>query len=987
MSVPLYVAAIVLFLSGPLAFAGPATWLQSPGSGDWNTASNWTPGGPPNGPADTATFHFSILHDLSLSANTPVNSILFSNGGATAYAITTSAFALTLGGAGITNDSGLTQNFIAAGNNGVIRFANSATAGSNTSFTTHGGAESGEVFGTTEFRNSSNAGSGAFTTNGGAVSGAFGGVTQFFDTSSAAQGTFTTNGRTVRDAGSGATIFYNSSKAGNAILTTNGSTVNGGFGGVLVFFDSSTAENATLINNGGAAFFASGGLTQFLEDSSAGHAVFMIRGGAVNAGSGSALQFYNASSAANGTFTINGGVHVGEGGGVLEFHDDSSAGHGRFTTNGIVANNAMPGYTYFLDSSTAGSGTFITNPGGNNGTSGGGVTYFADHSNAGNASFTINGATQSDGSGGILEFRNNSSAGSGTFVVNGSAFRAFVCPAEICGGDYPTPAGTLIFLESATADQATLIANGGTDGGDGGGIVFGTGASGGAARVKVFGNGSLDISGLDGTFYNPENEPGTTIGSIEGDGLVFLGRHRLTIGGNEQSTAFSGVIHDGRHGETGGSLTKVGASTLTLSGANTYTGPTSINGGTLRVDGSITSAVTVNNGGMLGGSGATGNVTVNGGGIVAPGSPVGALAIRGDYVQNAGGVLKIDIAGTGPGDSDHLNITGGATIGGTLEVRFVNGYLPISGQIFKIVNVGGGLVGDFAQITFPNLKAGFQFKAEFVNGSYQITALSDGVAAHGFVNLSTRTRVDTGDNTLIGGFIVTGNTSKKVIIRAIGPSLALGGTPLPNRLADPTLELRDNAGALIFFNDNWVDSPQKQQIIDSTIPPSDDREAAIVATLPPGNYTAIMRGLNNTSGIGVLEVYDLAHVFSSSLANISSRGLVEAGDNVMIGGFIVDSQTSQLIVRALGPSLTQAGIVNALADPTLELYNGDGNIIAFNNDWQDTDQEKIKATGIAPTHEKESVILATLAPGNYTAIVRGQNKTVGVGLVEVYNVQ
>ena len=208
---------------------------------------------------------------------------------------------------------------------------------------------------------------------------------------------------------------------------------------------------------------------------------------------------------------------------------------------------------------------------------------------------------------------------------------------------------------------------------------------------------------------------------------------------------------------------------------------------------------------------------------------------------------------------------------------------------------------------------------------------------------------------------------------------------MPGRLLDPTLELRDSAGGLISSNDNWRDSPQAQDIIDTGISPSDEHEAAIVATLAPSSYTAVMRGAGNTTGIGVVEVYDLAPDVSAQLANISSRGFVETGDNVMIGGFIAGNQAMHVMVRALGPSLTNSGVPNALADPTLELHDAEGAIIAFNNDWQDTDAVSIEATGIPPTNDKESAMVAILAPGNYTAIVRGQNDTSGVGLVEVYD--
>ncbi len=184
-------------------------------------------------------------------------------------------------------------------------------------------------------------------------------------------------------------------------------------------------------------------------------------------------------------------------------------------------------------------------------------------------------------------------------------------------------------------------------------------------------------------------------------------------------------------------------------------------------------------------------------------------------------------------------------------------------------------------------------------------------------NISTRLPVGTGDNVLIAGFIVTGNQNKKVIVRAIGPSLSL-----PGKLADPILELHDASGALLEMNDNWMDSPNKQAIIDSTIPPNDPLESAIVRTVPPGNYTAIERGVNNGTGIGVVEAYDLDTSANSKLANISTRGLVQTGDNVLFAGTIVVGQASQkVIIRALGPS---TGVPGAMADPTLELHDGNG---------------------------------------------------------------
>jgi autotransporter-associated beta strand protein len=450
--------------------AGSATWNLNPASGDWNTATNWTPSTVPNGPADTATFSLSDTTAVSLSASAEVNSIVFS-AEASAFTITTSSmFSLDISGTGITNCSGLTQNFIAAvdarGKVGVIRFSNSATAGSQT----------------------------AFTNNGSLVGGGFGGITRFFNSSTAGNGTFTTNGGAV-------------------------STANGGF---TQFFDSSTAANAVFTTNGGAVSGASSAFTQFFDGSSAANGIFITKGGAVGAGSG-------------GT----------------QFFGNSTAGYGNFTTDGGLVSSGFGGVMEFLDRSTAGNGTF-TNKGGAVTGAGGGETEFVAESDAGNA---------------------------------------------------------------------TLIAKGGLAGGAGGTIFFFDDSTGGTACVGVFGDGSLDIS--------PHNIPGVAVGSIEGSGNVFLGANNLSVGSNNRSTTFSGVIQDGGiSGGAGGSFTKIGAGTLTLASANTYTRGTTIEGGRLWVNnmsGSGTGSGGVQvNAGTLGGRGTiTGAVTVGtgsgAGAVLAPG--------------------------------------------------------------------------------------------------------------------------------------------------------------------------------------------------------------------------------------------------------------------------------------------------------------------------------------------------------------------------------
>ena len=245
-------------------------------------------------------------------------------------------------------------------------------------------------------------------------------------------------------------------------------------------------------------------------------------------------------------------------------------------------------------------------------------------------------------------------------------------------------------------------------------------------------------------------------------------------------------------------------------------------------------------------------------------------------------------------------------------------------------------------------------------------------------NISTRLRVETGDNVLIGGFIVTGTQPKKVIVRAIGPSL-----PVPGKLANPTLELHGPSG-LIASNDNWMDAPNRQEIIDSTIAPTNDLESAILTTLPANGtgYTAIVRGASGGTGVGLVEVFDLDRAANSTLANISTRGLVQTADNVMIGGFIVTGTgTRKVIVRAIGPSLPVPG---ALVDPTLELVNANGTTIAMNDNWRSDQEAEIIASTVPPTNDMESAIVATLPTTAHTAILRGKNGTIGVALVEVF---
>ena len=250
------------------------------------------------------------------------------------------------------------------------------------------------------------------------------------------------------------------------------------------------------------------------------------------------------------------------------------------------------------------------------------------------------------------------------------------------------------------------------------------------------------------------------------------------------------------------------------------------------------------------------------------------------------------------------------------------------------------------------------------------------------LNISTRLRVGRGDDVLIGGFIITGTESKRVLVRGLGSSLRESG--IADTLTDPVLELRRSDGSLLAGNDNWKDT-QEDEIRATNLQPDDDREAAILVTLEPGAYTAIVSGVDESTGIGLVELYDVQAEQNSRLANISTRGRVDSGDNVMIAGFILggSSGTWKIIVRALGPSLRESGVLDPVENPSLELRDRDGNLVRRNDDWRETQESEIRATGVAPQSDAESALIAQLAPGEYTAVLAG-SASPGVALIEVY---
>jgi DNA-binding beta-propeller fold protein YncE len=383
------------------------------------------------------------------------------------------------------------------------------------------------------------------------------------------------------------------------------------------------------------------------------------------------------------------------------------------------------------------------------------------------------------------------------------------------------------------------------------------------------------------------------------------------------------------------------------------------------------------NGGVLTGAGVIAGDLTNNSGFISPGNSAGTITVLGNFAQAAEGTLIVENGGPIGGQSDMLQIAGGATLGGRLDIKTIGNYTPDPADTFSPLSYSSA---SGSLTTSSNGQLSLTGSGALVSVDPAKPAPSAGQP----LNIATRLAIQNGDNALFAGFIVTGpsGSTKKVMIRGIGPSLANFG--VTGTISDPLLELHKPDGSVL-VNDNWQQGDTSQ--IPTGFGPSDARESVIVATLSPGTYSVVVKGAHGETGVGLAEVYDLGSDSSAKLANIATRGLVQTGDNVLIGGFIIGgTEPAKVLVRAIGPSLAAFGVPNTLAATTLELHDANGSVIR-NEGWRNTQESEISATTIPPSNDNEAAILAVLVPGTYTAVVRGRDDATGIAVVEAYNLQ
>ncbi|MEY2562483.1 MAG: hypothetical protein QOH88_676 [Verrucomicrobiota bacterium] len=505
----------------------------------------------------------------------------------------------------------------------------------------------------------------------------------------------------------------------------------------------------------------------------------------------------------------------------------------------------------------------------------------------------------------------------------------------LTGGSYDLFSPTAVGKATLSFGGGSIVTNAGFIWMRGPGCVFNE------LNALADNRGGLFLSEVGDANYLPPQSPGrdfTTLGPLTNSGALSVFRSTMTITGAFTQTATGELLGDGTY--VGNSFALAGR----IFPGNTGSTP-------LYINGSYTNFNTT-----------------------------GTLILQGNVAVDSAAQFYFDL-GT---DRDHIKVVGDLVLGGTLNVNASN-FQPdgFGAGTYDLIEYSGKLT--YQGLDIGQVPAGFTYKIDTTSQPGHILQIVTPAPARAqLLNIATRLRVQGGDKVLIGGFIITGTAPKKVIIRAIGPSLAqFFNEVLPN----PVLELFKDSTS-IATNDDWKEN--EAEVRATGFQPNDALESAIVRTLQPGNYTAIVRGNGSAAGIGLVEVYDLDQAANSKLANIASRGFVDTGNNVMIAGLIIGPAgggSTRIVVRANGPSLTTFGIAGALQNPTLDLVNSNGVILRSNDDWPDSQESELEDLALQPNDDRESALIVGLVPGNYTAIVRGAGGTTGVALVEVYNVQ
>jgi outer membrane autotransporter protein len=941
------IAAAMVCAAAP-AFAASATWSVAPGSNDWNTAGNWTAGGPPNGLADTATFFQTpAFRSPTLSMSVQVATLNFL-AGADAFTMTASAnTTLRISGTGIVNNSGTTQNFVTVASSGsFFRFSNSATAGDQTVFTINGGSGIPGTNAGVYFEGHSTAGHGTFINLGNTASSAgnpflYGATTQFQQDSTAGNGTFTNQGGTVSGALGGHTFFLTNSTAGNGTFTVNGGTAAGASGGVITFYHDSTAGNGTFTVNGGTASGASGGLIEFVHFNDAGSGIFTVNGSSVSGASGGSIQFSGFANWGSATLIANGGSNGGAGGsiefnslsngghanvqvngasvnngpinnnlgnfgGTLKISGWTNAGHATFTTNGGSAANTQGGSTDFYGFSSADSGTFTTNAGNNPGPfnienfgiAGGGTTSFHDMTTAGSGTFTTNGTIDSTpvllATPGTMFFYDFASAGNGTFTTNGAS-----------GGGGAAFGGRVFFLDNATAANATFTMNAGGDGPSGGGYLA---FSGHATAANAY----ITLNG--GAF------PGPTGGHAFFGGHATAANAYITLNGGTSSGGSGGQLVFNESTATAGSA-------IILNNGGTVSGA---NGGwTQFYAGSAGNATLVAYAGSNGGLGGViylwdssvgdtakvhvfGNGSLNIAGHSAPGVGIGSLEEDGNVFLGARNLtvgsnnLSTTFTGVihdgGPGGSGSTGGSFTKTGAGMLTLTGANTYT-------------GGTTIEQGVLSFANGSLGSTGTVDFAGNStlrWEPGNTQD---------LSSRLKIEDGVNATL-------DTNNNHITLANAIQLGATGTGALTKAG---------AGVLTLLGDNTYTGGTT--ILPATIPPG---------TYPPGTIffaPALQLGNGGTTGSIVGNVTDNATLIFNRSDDITFPGIISgtgtvtkegAGKLTILGANTYQSGTTiNAGILFLGDGITPgaalgAGDVRVNANTTFQLNLANGETFANN---------------------------------------------------------